>query len=143
MIAGHAGLGGANGLLLNLLADTIVLNTTECSPLESFAKEDIELWAVMDTKVTEPDSHGDGVDLRYSIVPVACHFLEALMLTLLSSTFSYQRVDRDRPQTSYQVAPAQTRQSAAGRTAGGTAAANHQILQNICRMLRRSVAYLL
>jgi len=60
-----------NCLLTNSGAD-ILMNTTDCSPFESFAKEDIELWVV----VGEPSngtSQVDAADIRYDILClVAC-----------------------------------------------------------------------
>jgi hypothetical protein len=61
-----------------IIGTDIVMNTSGCSPFESFAKEDIELWAVLGQPSNDTgefgfpstsgpdDDHGPGVDTRES-----------------------------------------------------------------------------
>jgi hypothetical protein len=61
-----------------IIGTDIVMNTSGCSPFESFAKEDVELWAVLGQSSNDTaefgfpatsgpdDGHGPGVDTRES-----------------------------------------------------------------------------
>ena len=52
-----------------MLRTDLVLNTTECSPFESFSAEDVELWAVLG----EPSGDTSQVDDHEPVADVRCH----------------------------------------------------------------------
>ena len=128
-----------------------MLNTTDCSPYESFAREDIELWAVLNSNETEPDplEHGSGVDIRQVLCLVLLSGRVAAEATLLDFVFFYQRVDGDRQhqgptfaQTFHEGPCLQTPQRAAGSRAGGAGeggASIHLLLGLFCFVMRYEI----
>jgi len=71
----------------------IVMNTTKCSPFESFAKQDIELWVVIG-EPSNATSQGDAAILRYDCVKTPIS-VTSLSDTHLDYDVSRHTADRD------------------------------------------------